>query len=113
MSARHAEALLTVALCLAAPAYAAQRRGSVAFHYGGALTAAQLEWCGRFDILVTHDPLPAAQVAALHQRGTRLALYEWAVAFYASLAKPGSWQASLLERHHGLLNDHPLRGGLG
>ncbi len=110
---RHAEALLTVALCLAAPAYAAQRRGSVAFHYGGALTASQLDWCGRFDVLVTHDPLPPAQVAALHQRGTRLALYEWAVAFHGSLAKPGTWQASLLTRGRGLLNERPLRGGLG
>src|SRR5438552_662155 len=110
---RPAEALLTVALCLAAPAYAAQRRGSVAFHYGGALTAAQLDWCGRFDVLVTHDPLPPAQVTALHQRGTRLVLYEWAVAFYASLAKPGSWQSSLLARRRGLLNIRPLRGGLG
>jgi hypothetical protein len=113
MNVRHAEALLAVALCLAAPAYAAQRRGSVAFHYGGALTAAQLDWCGRFDVLVTHDPLPAAQVAALHQRGTRLVLYEWAVAFYTSLVKPGSWQSSLLSRRRGLLNDRPLRGGLG
>jgi len=102
-----------VALCLAAPAYAAQRRGSVAFHYGGTLTEAQLAWCGRFDLLVTHDPLPPSQVAALRQRGTRLVLYEWAVAFYSSLAKPGTWQASLLSRRRGLLNDRPLRGGLG
>jgi len=113
MNVRHTEALLTVALCLATPAYAGQRRGSVAFHYGGALTGAQLDWCGRFDVLVTHDPLPPAQVAALHRRGTRLALYEWAVAFYGSLAKPGSWQASLLTHRRGLLNDRPLRGGLG
>ena len=113
MSARRAEAVLAVALCLAAPAYAVQRRGSVAFHYGGALTAAQLAWCGRFDLLVTHDPLPPTQVAALHRRGTRLVLYEWAVAFYASLAKPDTWQASLLSRRRGLLNDRPLRGGLG
>src|SRR5258708_27736632 len=113
MNARRAEAVLAVALCLAAPVYAVQRRGSVAFHYGGALTAAQLAWCGRFDLLVKHDPLPPAQVAALRQRGTRLVLYEWAVAFYASLAKPGTWQASLLSRRRGLLNDRPLRGGLG
>jgi hypothetical protein len=53
MNARHAEALLTVALCLAAPAYGAERRGSVAFHYGGTLTTSELAWCGRFDLLVS------------------------------------------------------------
>jgi len=113
MSARRAEAILAAALCLAVPAHAEQRRGSVAFHYGGTLTPAQLVWCGRFDVLVTHDPLPPAQVVALHRHGTRLALYEWAVAFYASLAKAGSWQSSLLSRRRGLLNERPLRGGLG
>jgi hypothetical protein len=113
MNARHVEAVLAAALCFSLPAYAAQRRGSVAFHYGGALTASQLAWCGRFDVLVTHDPLPPLQVAMLHQRGTRLAIYEWAVAFYAALAKSDSWQASLLARRRGLLNDRPLRGGLG
>jgi hypothetical protein len=113
MNVRQAGVLLAFALSLSAHAYAAQRRGSVAFDYGGAMSAAQLAWCGRFDFVVTHDPLPPAQVRALHQRGTRLVLYEWAVAFYASLAKPGSWEASLLTRKRGLLNDRPLRGGSG
>src|SRR5437667_8053459 len=113
MNGRRVEAVFAVALCFSVPAYAAQRRGSVAFHYGGTLTATQLDWCGRFDVLVTHDPLPPTQVAMLHQRGTRLVLYEWAVAFYASLAKPGTWQASLLTRRRGLLNERPLRGALG
>ncbi|HEX3069536.1 MAG TPA: hypothetical protein VHX14_13275 [Thermoanaerobaculia bacterium] len=114
MNARRAGVLLLAfALSLSAPAYAAQRRGSVAFHYGGAMTPAQLAWCGRFDFVVTHDPLPPAQVKALHRQGARLVLYEWAVAFYASLAKPGSWEASLLTRRRGLLNDRPLRGGSG
>src|SRR5437764_1343726 len=110
---RIVEAVFAAALCFSVPAYGAQRRGSVAFHYGGALTASQLAWCGRFDVLVTHDPLPPSQVAMLHQRGTRLAIYEWAVAFYAALAKSDSWQASLLARRRGLLNGRPLRGGLG
>src|SRR5258708_24719244 len=95
MNARRAEAVLAVALCLAAPVYAVQRRGSVAFHYGGALTAAQLAWCGRFDLLVTHDPLPPTQVAALHRRGTPPRLYQRAGAFFASLAEKGTWQAPL------------------
>jgi hypothetical protein len=75
------------------------------------MTEAELAWCGRFDLVVTHDPLPPAQVRALHRQGTRLVLYEWAVAFYASLAKPDSWEASLLAARRGLLNERPLRGG--
>jgi len=113
MNVRQAGVLLAFALSLSAHAYATQRRGSVAFDYGGTMTAAQLAWCGRFDFVVTHDPLPPAQVRALHQQGTRLVLYEWAVAFYASLAESGSWEASLLARKRGLLNDRPLRGGSG
>lgn len=89
------------------------RRGSVAFHYGGALTKAQLEWFGRFDVLVTHDPLPAAQVKALHTGGTRLALYEWTVAFYRSLVRRGSWQERLLRNRDALLNERALRGYAG
>jgi hypothetical protein len=89
------------------------RRGAVAFHYGGALTAAQLEWFGRFDVLVTHDPLLEAQVAELHQRGTRLALYEWTVAFYRSLVRPDTWQERLLRGRDALLNRRALRGHSG
>lgn len=90
------------------------RRGSVAFHYGGALTKAQLEWFGRFDVLVTHDPLPAAQVKTLRGGGTRLALYEWSVAFYRALVRRGSWHERLLrERSAPLLNRGPLRGHAG
>ncbi|MEA2488750.1 MAG: hypothetical protein QOH21_542 [Acidobacteriota bacterium] len=68
-----------------------------------------LEWYGRFDVLVTHDPLPRAQVDALHRHGTKLALYEWSVAFYASHATP--WQRTLAPA--ALLNRTPLRGHLG
>ena len=89
------------------------RRGSVAFHYGGALEKAQLEWLGRFDVLVTHDPLPAAQVKTLRAGGTRLALYEWSVAFYRSLVRRGSWQERLLRGRDPLLNAKPLRGHAG
>jgi hypothetical protein len=81
-----------------------------AFHYQSPLTAAQLRWFSRFDVLVTHDPLPRAQVAALHEAGTKLYLYEWAVAFYDTRATP--WERSLI--HTGaLLNAAPLRGGAG
>ncbi|HYH09438.1 MAG TPA: hypothetical protein VEK11_20490 [Thermoanaerobaculia bacterium] len=80
--------------------------GGIAFHYATPLTARELEWYGRFDVLVTHDPLPRAQVDALHKQGTKLALYEWSVAYYATLATP--WH-----RTAPLLNKSPLRGHLG
>lgn len=84
--------------------------GAFAFHYATPLTPAQVDWYGRFGVLVTHDPLPRAQVDALHKRGTKLILYEWSVAFYDSLASP--WQRSLI--HTGaLLNATPLYGGAG
>lgn len=85
---------------LALPSIGEECRGSVAFHYGRALTAAQMELFGRFDVLVTHDPLPKAQVSELHRRGTKLALYEWAVAYYG-------------KHRAGVLNEKPLRGGVG
>jgi len=89
----------------------AMRRGAVAFHYGGPMTPAELAWYGRFDVVVTHDPLPPAQVDALHARGARLALYEWSVAFYETLAN--DWQKGLLQNGRALLNVRPLRGGSG
>jgi hypothetical protein len=108
MTLRQRLALAAVAaLSVAVP----PRHGVMAFHYARNVTPAQLEWLSHFDVVVTHDPLPAAQVAALHERGTRLVLYEWAVAFYASRATP--FDARLLASHHALLNRQPLRGGLG
>ncbi|HKR64513.1 MAG TPA: hypothetical protein VJZ00_12345, partial [Thermoanaerobaculia bacterium] len=105
---------MALALLFSLPASAAERRGSLAFHYGPALTPQQLEWFGRFDVLVTHDPLPRAQVKALHAKGTRLALYEWSVAFYRTLVRRGSWQERLLRgERRALLNARPLRGGSG
>lgn len=98
--------LMTVALLVAASLAADEQRGSIAFHYATPLSARELEWYSRFDLLVTHDPLPREQVDALHARGTRLALYEWAVAYYASLATP--WH-----RNAPTLNRTPLRGHLG
>lgn len=92
----------------AAPAAAAER-GGIAFHYAKSLTPRELEWYARFEVLVTHDPLPREQVDALHRRGTKLVLYEWAVAFYGSLATP--WQRALPSS--ALLNSRPLRGHLG
>jgi hypothetical protein len=107
-------ALIAAAIACALPLGAAERRGSVAFHYGGALTQAQLEWFGRFDVLVTHDPLPGEQVRALHKGGTKLALYEWSVAFYRSLVRPKTWQARVLRGdRHVLLNRKALRGFAG
>ena len=88
---------------------AAERRGGLAFHYATPLTAHQLEWFSGFEVLVTHDPLPRAQVDALHKRGTKLVLYEWAVAFYPSLAT--TWHRTLPPA--ALLNRQPLRGHLG
>jgi hypothetical protein len=86
------------------------RRGPVAFHYAPVLTEAQLAWYSQFDLLVTHDPLPRAQVDRLHAAGTKLLFYEWAVAFYDSRATP--WQRSL-RRTDALLHDAPLTGGVG
>lgn len=97
---------VTVALLIAADADAAERRGAIAFHYARSLSPAELEWFSNFEILVTHDPLPRPQVDALHRRGTKLVLYEWAVAFYATLAGPWNRTAPILNRA-------PLRGHLG
>ncbi len=104
-------ALALLATLLAVSA-AHERRGAFAFHYRAPLTPAELRWFSRFDLLVTHDPLPRAQVEALHARGTKLLIYEWSVAFYGSLAN--EWQRGLLQRHpEALLNRAGLRGGTG
>jgi hypothetical protein len=104
-------ALALLALSVAIPSAARERRGAVAFHYGGPLPASEIEWYGRFDVVVTHDPLQPILVDALHARGARVVLYEWSVAFYASRAD--SWQQRLLHDGRGLLNTRPLRGGSG
>jgi len=105
--------VLLLALTAAGGGEAKVRRGAVAFHYGGPLSPAQLEWYGRFEVVVTHDPLPHAQVEALHARGARLVLYQWAVAFYRSLVARGSWEETLLAERGALLNARGLRGGSG
>jgi hypothetical protein len=87
----------------------ANHRGTLAFHYAPTLTSSDLAFYSRFDALVTHDPLPRAQVDALHARGTRVVLYEWSVAFYGSIATP--WQRALPSSAR--LNTTPLRGHLG
>lgn len=56
---------------------------AIAFHYATPLTPRELAWYSRFEVLVTHDPLPRAQVDELHRRGTKLAIYEWAVGSYS------------------------------
>ncbi len=99
-------AVVSAAVLVSLSAAADVRRGGIAFHYATPLSVRELEWFARFEVLVTHDPLPRAQVDALHRRGTKLVLYEWAVAYYASLATPA---------HRALptLNRTPLRGHLG
>lgn len=102
-------ALVSAAVLVSLSAPADTRRGGMAFHYAAPLTARELDWYSRFEVLVTHDPLPREQVDVLHRRGTKLVLYEWAVAFYSSLATP--WQRALPPPT--LLNRQPLRGHLG
>jgi len=101
--------LLLLMSALAMIAESAAARPVMAFHYARPLTDAQLAHYAKFELLVTHDPLPRAQVDALHARGTRVLLYEWAVAFYPSIAT--RWQRGLSPSS--LLNAHPLRGHLG
>lgn len=104
----HLRFVVTLVL-LTMPCASLQARGGIAFHYSSPLTARELDWYANFDVLVTHDPLPAPQVDALHRRGTRLVLYEWAVAWYASLAT--LWHGRLPPSI--ALNANPLRGHLG
>ena len=84
-------------------------RAPFAFHYQPVLSDEALAWYSRFEILVTHDPLPREQVERLHAAGTKLLLYEWSVAFYD--ARATDWQRSLHKAI--LLNDAPLTGGVG
>lgn len=101
--------LVTIAALLTVPCADLEARGGIAFHYATPLTARELQWYSRFDVLVTHDPLPVEQIDALHRAGTRLVLYEWAVAWYASLAN--LWHGRLPA--NAALNSQPLRGHLG
>lgn len=104
----HLRLIVTAALLVSVPLAAAERRG-IAFHYATPLTARELDWYSNFEVLVTHDPLPRPQVDALRRRGTKLVLYEWAVAYYESLKTP--WHMRVPASS--LLNDRPLRGHLG
>jgi hypothetical protein len=103
------------ALLITSDAQAAERvtrKGSFAFQYAPRLTGEQLAWYSRFDVLVTHDPLPREQVRALHEAGTSLLFYEWSVAFYESRAS--GWQKTLLRgAKKTLLHARPLHGGVG
>ena len=106
---------VTALLLSPAPARGAEpatRRGTFAFQYAPRLTDEQLAWYSRFEVLVTHDPLPREQVRALHEAGTSLLFYEWSVAFYESRAS--AWQRGLLRGTKGqLLHARALRGGVG
>lgn len=104
----HPRLLVTAALAVSLSLSAAEPRG-IAFHYATPLTPQELQWYARFEVLVTHDPLPRPQVDALHRRGTKVVLYEWAVAYYESLKTP--WHTRLPAS--ALLNATPLRGHLG
>jgi hypothetical protein len=103
--------LAAATLVPAEEAAPATRRGAFAFHYAPVLSDERLAWYSKFELLVTHDPLPPAQVAALHAAGTKVLFYEWSVAFYESRATP--WQRSLLKRRDALLHRKALRGGVG
>lgn len=46
-------------------------RAPFAFHYAPSLSAEALAWYSRFDVLVTHDPIPREQVDQLHAAGTK------------------------------------------
>ncbi|HEX6087474.1 MAG TPA: hypothetical protein VF266_23275 [Thermoanaerobaculia bacterium] len=104
----HPRLIVTAALTVSLSLAAAEPRG-IAFHYATPLTPRELEWYSHFEVLVTHDPLPRPQVDALHRRGTKVVLYEWAVAYYDSLKTP--WHTRLPASS--LLNARPLRGHLG
>ena len=101
--------IVTIAAFVTLVAADAEGRGGIAFHYASPLTAREVEWYSRFDVLVTHDPLPLEQIDALHRAGTKLVLYEWAVAWYGSLST--LWHGRL--PGHVALNATPLRGHLG
>jgi len=98
---------VTAALVISLPAAAADRRG-IAFHYAP-LSAADVEWYARFEVLVVHDPIRREHLDALHRAGTKVVLYEWAVAYYESLKTP--WHMRVPAS--ALLNAAPLRGHLG
>lgn len=107
-----ASAMILLATAAAFAGDASLRRGAFAFHYEPQLSRQALQWYSRFDVLVTLDPLPPAQVETLHAAGTRLLLYEWSVAFYESRAT--KWQESLLRGgRSGLLNNAALTGYAG
>lgn len=99
-------AVVSAAVLVTLSVSAEPKRGGLALHYATPLSARELDWFSRFEVLVTHDPLPRTQVDELHRRGTKLVLYEWAVAYYASLATPA-------HRALPVLNRTPLRGHLG
>lgn len=106
-------ALVTLATFISAACFeddVKPRRGPFAFHYGASLDEKALRWYSQFDLLVTHDPLPRAQVDLLHAAGTKLLLYEWSVAFYDTRAT--TWDRTLLGTN-GVLNSKPLTGGAG
>lgn len=105
-------AMIVVTSATAIAGDAASRRGAFAFHYEPRLSQEALDWYSRFDVLVTLDPLPPAQVETLHAAGTRLLLYEWSVAFYESRAT--DWQRSLIRgRREAVLNAAALTGYAG
>ncbi|HUR83414.1 MAG TPA: hypothetical protein VM733_21830, partial [Thermoanaerobaculia bacterium] len=102
-----ARSIVTAALFVSVSLAAAPRRG-IALHYAP-LSDAEVRWYSQFEVLVVHDPLPRAQLDALHRAGTKVVLYEWAVAYYESLKT--TWQMRLPPS--ALLNAGPLRGHLG
>ncbi len=91
------------------PSGCAATRGSFAFHYSARLSAEELAWLRRFDLVAVGSVLPADQVASLKRSRSRLFLYEWLTGFYLDVRRPprgaGSWEV-YVHRSHGewLLN---------
>ena len=117
--------LTLLALVVAVPAVAQipagvkQKRGDFAFLYRNPYTPQELEWLGRFDVVVTGSFVPEEQVRALHQAGSKVIYYEWMVAFYGTQTRADNpterFQADVLANHPDwLLNPETgLFGGAG
>jgi hypothetical protein len=77
-------------------AEAGTQKGSFAFYYTGSFTDEELAWFQRFEVVVPGNILPAPQVDALHQAGSRIFYYAWSTGLYIddpARLDPSSWEA--------------------
>jgi len=90
-------ALLLLLLIIATGrAEAGTQKGSFAFYYTGSFTDEELAWFQRFEVVVPGNILPAPQVDALHQAGSRIFYYAWSTGLYIddpARLNPSSWEA--------------------